>query len=152
MLRAKSDKEYQKKGTLMIVTPSRGFIIAAALVAAALTAFVMTRRTPACGGKGQIMSTISECKSWGFDASTCEAVVGKARAIAKRVTPALDNSVKCETQFTDCFKADDGAYHPIPSFCLQQGATAAAEPTDLHYLEYESDRMNRKKTHEVPIK
>jgi uncharacterized protein YgiB involved in biofilm formation len=136
----------------MIVTPSRGFIIAAALVVAAFAAFVMTRRTPACGGKGQIMSTISECKSWGFGASTCEAVVGKARAIAQRATPGLDNSVKCETQFTDCFKSDDGAYHPIPSFCLQQGATTAAEPTDLHYLEYESDRMNRKKTHEVPIK
>jgi len=35
---------------------------------------------------------------------------------------------------------------------LRAPATAASEPTDMHYLEYESDRMNRKKTHEVPIK
>jgi uncharacterized protein YgiB involved in biofilm formation len=136
----------------MLVTPSKGFIIAAVVVAAGFAIFVSTRRQPACGGNGQIMSTVSECKSWGFDEATCRAVVGKARAIAQRATPSMDNSVKCETQFTDGFKAEDGAYHPIPAFCLRQPASAGSEPTDMHYLEYESDRQNRKKTHEVPIK
>jgi len=132
--------------------PSRTFFIAAILVAGALAAFVMTRRTPACGGDGKIMSTQTECKGWGFDAATCKAVVEKARAIALRGTPRIENSIKCETQFTDCFEAQDGGYHPIPSFCLRAPASVSSEPTELRYLEYESDRQNRKKTHEVPIK
>lgn len=136
----------------MLVTPSKTFIVLAILVASAFTGFVMTRRAPACGGDGQIMSSVGECKSWGFDAEVCKAVVAKARAVAQRATAGLDNSVKCETQFTDCFKAEDGAFHPLPAFCLRAPATAASEPFDLHYLEYESDRQSRKKTHEVPIK
>jgi uncharacterized protein YgiB involved in biofilm formation len=136
----------------MIAAPSKLFIALAVLAAAALTAFVMTRRAPACGGQGQIMSSVGECKSWGVDAEVCKAAVGKVRAIAQKATPSFDNSVKCETRFTDCFKASDDAYHPLPAFCLKTPATAASEPFDLHYLEYESDRMSRKKTHEVPIK
>ena len=136
----------------MIVAPSKLFIVLAALAAAALAAFVMTRRAPACGGNGQIMSSVGECKSWGIDFELCKAAVEKARAVAEKATPGFDNSVKCETRFTDCFKAADESYHPLPAFCLKTPATAASEPFDLHYLEYESDRMNRKKTHEVPIK
>ena len=98
------------------------------------------------------MSTESECRAWGFDAATCKAVVAKARALAARATPRIENAIQCETQFTDCFAAPDGGFHPKPSFCLQAPASEASEPKEARYLEYESDRMNRKKTHEVPIR
>ncbi len=55
--------------------PSKKFLFAAILATAALGAFVATRRTPACGGDGKIMSTQTECVSWGFDAATCKTVV-----------------------------------------------------------------------------
>jgi len=128
--------------------PSKKFLFAAAIAVAALVAFVATRRTPACGGDGKIMSTQSECRAWGFDAETCKAAVEKARAVAQRSAPKMANSVQCETQFTDCFEASDGAFYPKPSFCLRGDSK---EPGELRYLQYESDRMNRKKTREVPI-
>ena len=85
--------------------PSKKFIFVAILAIAGLAAFVATRRTPACSGDGKIMSTQTECVSWGFDAATCKAVVEKARAAAVRATPRLSDSIQCETQFTDCFEA-----------------------------------------------
>ncbi|MGA8169617.1 MAG: DUF1190 domain-containing protein [Methylocystis sp.] len=132
-------------------TPSKKFIFAAVLAVAGLSAFVATRRAPACGGGGKIMSTQGECASWGFDATTCKTAVEKARASAVRATPRLDNSIQCETRFTDCFEAPDGGFHPKPSFCLRQSAQQSAEPLEMRYLEYESDRMSRKKTREVPF-
>ena len=128
--------------------PSKKFIFAAIAAIAGLSIFVATRRTPACSGDGKIMSTQTECQGWGFDAATCKIAVEKARAIAVRAAPRVDDSIQCETQFTDCFEAPGGDFHPKPSFCLRASAT---EPTELRYLQYESDRMNRKKTREVPI-
>lgn len=136
----------------MIRIPSKMFILAALLAVAALGLFVATRRAPACGGEGKIMSTPAECASWGFDAQTCKAAVEKARAIVERAAPRMESSTQCETQFTDCFASQNGGFYPRPSFCLRAAANGASEPFDLRYLEYESDRMNRKKTHEVPIK
>ncbi|QGM46485.1 DUF1190 domain-containing protein [Methylocystis heyeri] len=132
-------------------SPSKKFLFAAAVAVAALVAFVATRRAPACGGNGKIMSTQTECRAWGFDAELCKTVVEKARAIAMRAAPKMSNSIQCETEFTDCFEAPDGAFYPKPSFCLRGDGKTAQEPTELHYLRYESDRMNRKKTREVPI-
>jgi len=131
--------------------PSKKFLFVAILATAALGAFVATRRTPACGGDGKIMSTQTECVSWGFDAATCKTVVEKARAAAVRATPRLSDSIQCETQFTDCFEAPDGGFHPKPSFCLRASAKEAPEPLEMRYLQYESDRMSRKKTREVPF-
>jgi len=134
----------------LIKAPNKLFIGAALLAVVALAAFVATRRAPACGGDGKIMSTQSECVSWGFDAASCKAAVEKARAVAERAAPRQENSIACETRFTDCFEASGGGFYPRPSFCLR--SNALSEPFDLHYLEYESDRMNRKKTHEVQIR
>lgn len=131
--------------------PSKKFLFAAAIAVAALAAFVATRRAPACSGDGKIMSTQSECQAWGFDAATCKAAVQKARDAAVRSAPRMGNSIQCETQFTDCFEAPDGAYYPKPSFCLRGSGKEAQEPSELRYLQYESDRMNRKKTREIPI-
>lgn len=136
----------------MIKAPSKMFILAVLLAAGALGLFVATRRAPACGGDGKIMSTQAECASWGFGAQTCKAAVEKARAIAVRAAPRIENAMQCETQFTDCFASHDGGFYPRPAFCLRAVAGGVSEPFDLRYLEYESDRMNRKKTHEVPIK
>jgi uncharacterized protein YgiB involved in biofilm formation len=136
----------------MIKIPSKIFIAAALLAAGALGLFVATRRPPACGGEGKIMSTQAECASWGFDKETCKTAIERARAAAERSAPRIENAIQCETQFTDCFASQSGGFYPRPSFCLRASAAGASEPFDLHYLEYESDRMTRKKTHEVPIK
>jgi uncharacterized protein YgiB involved in biofilm formation len=131
--------------------PSKKFIFAAILAMAGLGLFVATRRAPACHGDSKIMSSQSDCLSWGFDAATCKAAVEKARAAAARATPRLDDSLQCETQFTECFEAPEGGFHPKPSFCLRASAKETAEPLEMRYLQYESDRMNRKKTREVPF-
>ncbi|HMK90555.1 MAG TPA: DUF1190 domain-containing protein [Methylocystis sp.] len=136
----------------MAKVPSKFFIGAALLVAVLLGAYVATRRAPACGGDGKIMSTQAECLSWGVDAAACKAAIEKVRAIAERAAPRVANAIQCETQFTDCFESPNGGFYPRPAFCLRATANGASEPFDLRYLEYESDRMNRKKTHEVPIK
>ncbi len=132
-------------------TPSKIFIFAAILAIGGLGLFVATRRAPACHGNGKIMSSQSDCLSWGFDAATCKAAVEKARAAAVRATPRLDDSIQCETQFTECFETPEGGFHPKPSFCLPASAKETAEPLELRYLQYESDRQNRKKTREVPF-
>ncbi len=131
--------------------PSKKFIAAAILALAALGGFISTRRSPACQGDGKIMSSQTQCLTWGFDAATCKSAVDKARAAAARAAPRVDTSIQCETQFTDCFEAADGGFHPVPSFCLRANASAASEPTELRYLQYESDRQNRKKTREIPF-
>ncbi len=135
----------------MTARPSRFFILAALLAVGTLTVFVLNRRAPACGGDGKIMTSQADCVSWGFDAATCKAAVEKARAATVRAAPRHEDSMACETQFTDCFEAQ-GGFYPRPSFCLRAEAKGVSEPFDLHYLEYESDRQNRKKTHEVPIR
>jgi len=56
---------------------------------------------------------------------------------------------QCEVRFSDCFEAPGGGFSPRPSFCLRPDK--GAEPQEVRYLEYESDRMNRKKTKEVRV-
>lgn len=129
--------------------PSFKFIIAAALVAlAGATWFFAFRRVPACSGEGKYMATAQQCRAYGLDARLCEAAVEKARALAVRVAPKADTSFACEVLYADCFAGPDGRFTPSPSFCLAPGAS---EPVEVRYLEYASDRLNRKKAHEVRI-
>jgi uncharacterized protein YgiB involved in biofilm formation len=130
--------------------PSKAFIAVAALVAIVLGASFLLRRTPACEGDGKFMSTQSDCQGWGVAAETCAAAIAKAREAAARSAPRSDNLFACETSFSDCFEAASGGFYPRPSFCLR-AADKSAAPSEIRYLQYESDRMNRKKTREVRI-
>jgi len=97
------------------------------------------------------MSTVSECQSWGVNADMCKEAVAKAReAIVRAGAPQNDNSVQCEMRYADCFEAPTGGFYPRPAFCLRPGTTGA-QPNEVRYLEYESDRLNRKKTREIRI-
>ncbi len=129
--------------------PSKAFIAVAAVVAIGIGSFFALRRTPACEGEGKFMSTETECKAWGVGADVCKTAVAKAREAAARAAPRSENMFACETSFTDCFEAPGGGFYPRPSFCLRPDAGAA--PSEIRYLRYESDRMNRKKTREVRI-
>jgi uncharacterized protein YgiB involved in biofilm formation len=129
--------------------PSLKFIAVAALaVIGGATWFFVLRRAPACSSGGQIMGTVQQCRSYGLDARLCEAAVEKARARVLRTAPTEETSLSCEMRFADCFAAADGRFAPAPSFCLAPGSS---EPVEVRYLEYVSDRLNRKKTREVPV-
>ncbi len=130
--------------------PSKAFIAVAAVVAIGIGSFFALRRTPACEGDGKFMSTQSECQAWGVAADLCKTAIGKAREVAVRAAPRSDNMFACETSFTDCFEAPGGGFYPRPSFCLR-AADQGGTPSEIRYLRYESDRMNRKKTREVRI-
>jgi uncharacterized protein YgiB involved in biofilm formation len=124
-------------------------VIAVALVAAGFSAFYALRRSPVCADGGKYMATRSDCEAWGVDAGVCREAIEKARAIVARAGPKTETLFQCEVQFTDCFEAPEGGFSPRPSFCLR--ADAGSEPFEVRYLEYESDRMNRKKTKEVRV-
>lgn len=117
---------------------------------AAIAYHYATRRASACQGGGQLMSTKSECLAWGVDAQTCQAALDEAKDKVAKSAPRSDTSFKCELRFSECVALADGAFVPRPSFCLQKSA-AGATPADIRYLEYESDRMNRKKTREIRV-
>lgn len=125
----------------------KSIAIVAALIAAGMSAFYATRRTPVCAGDGKYMSTDSECRAWGFSEGVCADAIEKAHAVATRAAPKSDTSFKCELRFSECFQTPSGEFAPRPSFCLRAGGA----PSEIRYLEYESDRMNRKKTKEVRI-
>lgn len=93
------------------------------------------------------MSTQAECQAWGVDQAVCAQAVAKAREALARVGPKTETMFQCELRFSDCFANPGGGYSPRPSFCLKEGG----EPTEIRYLEYESDRRNRKQTKEVRI-
>jgi uncharacterized protein YgiB involved in biofilm formation len=130
--------------------PKKTFVIMAALVAAGFAAFFALRRTPVCSGDGKYMSTQSECQAWGVDAAVCKEAIDKARETTARAAPKTETMFQCELRFSVCFEAPEGGFAPRPSFCLRT-TDKGAEPAEIRYLEYESDRMNRKKTREVRI-
>jgi uncharacterized protein YgiB involved in biofilm formation len=124
-------------------------IIAVAVVAAGFSAFYAFRRAPVCSGDGKYMATQTDCQAWGFDAEVCKQAIEKARAVVARAAPKSETMFQCEVRFSDCFEAPAGGFSPRPSFCLRPDK--GAEPMEVRYLEYESDRMNRKKTKEVRV-
>jgi hypothetical protein len=136
---------------IMLKTPPKSLVFVVLLVLAGLAAFFALRRTPACSGGAMYMSNVSECKAWGVDEAGCKAAVDTARAVAVRVAPRSESLFACEVRFSDCFEHADGGFYPRPSFCLS-AADKSAAPSEVRYLEYVSDRQNRKKTREVPIK
>lgn len=124
-------------------------VLAATVVAVAgATWFFAFRRTPACSGGAKFMSTANECRGYGLDAGVCNEAVEKARALAVRAAPKAASSFDCEVKYSDCFQTPDGQFTPSPSFCLRPGSS---DPVEVRYLQYEADRLNRKKTREVRI-
>lgn len=130
--------------------PSKAFIFVAVLVLAGFAAFFALRRTPACSGDGKFMATVGECRAWGVDEAVCKGAVDAARAAAAKAAPKSATMFECEVRFSDCFEAPEGGFVPRPSFCLKS-TDKGAQPTQMRYLEYVSDRMNRKKTREIPF-
>jgi uncharacterized protein YgiB involved in biofilm formation len=132
----------------MASSPLKTILIVAAVAAVGFSAFYALRgKNPACAQNGKYMSTIADCRAWGVAQETCAQVVEKARAVAARAAPKVDNQFQCELRFTECFENPTGGFSPRPSFCLREGA----EPTEIRYLEFDSDRRNRRVTREVPI-
>jgi uncharacterized protein YgiB involved in biofilm formation len=125
------------------------FIIAVAVAAAGFSAYYAFRRSPVCSADGKYMATQSDCEAWGFNPDVCKQAIEKARAVAARAAPKSETMFQCEVRFSDCFEAQDGGFSPRPSFCLR--SNKGADPLEVRYLEYESDRMNRKKTKEVRV-
>jgi uncharacterized protein YgiB involved in biofilm formation len=134
----------------MHAPPVKTLIVLLLLLLGGAALFFKFRRIPACSEGGKYMSTISECQSWGVNAELCKEAVAKARDVAARAAPKSETSLQCETRFSDCFEAPGGGFVPRPSFCLNPEATGS-QPSEIRYLEYESDRMNRRKTREVRI-
>lgn len=124
-------------------------IIAVAIVAAGFSAFYAFRRSPVCSANGKYMASQSDCEAWGFAPDICRQAIERARAVVARAAPKSETMFQCEVRYSDCFQAPEGGFSPRPSFCLRPNATA--EPSEVRYLEYESDRMNRKKTKEVRV-
>ncbi|QGM98195.1 DUF1190 domain-containing protein [Methylocystis parvus] len=122
-------------------------VVLVALAAAGFSYFYAHRTAPACLEGGKYMASVADCQAWGFDAALCRQAVEKARAVAARAAPKTDTMFQCELRFTDCFESPNGGFSPRPAFCLR----ADGEPRETRYLEYESDRRNRKKTKEVRI-
>jgi uncharacterized protein YgiB involved in biofilm formation len=131
----------------MSKSPLRYVLIFIALAAAGLFVFNARRTVPACAAEGKYMSSVADCQAWGLDAGLCKEAVEKARAVAARAAPKTETLFRCELRFTDCFENPAGGFSPRPAFCLSAGS----EPKEIRYLEYESDRRNRKKTREVRI-
>jgi uncharacterized protein YgiB involved in biofilm formation len=127
----------------------RFVIIAVALAAAGFSAFYAFRRSPVCSADGKYMATQSDCEAWGFAPDLCKQAIEKARTIVARAAPKSETMFQCEVRFSDCFQAPEGGFSPRPSFCLRPNANA--EPLEVRYLEYESDRRNRKTTKEVRV-
>jgi uncharacterized protein YgiB involved in biofilm formation len=131
----------------MSKTPWKFILVAVALAVAGLSLFLARRTTPACAEGGKYMASLSDCQAWGLDAAPCKQAVEKARAVAARAAPKTETMFQCELRFTDCFENPAGGFTPRPAFCLRSDG----EPKEIRYLEYESDRRNRKKTKEVRI-
>ncbi|GLI92538.1 DUF1190 domain-containing protein [Methylocystis echinoides] len=128
-------------------TSLKYIIIFVALAGVAGGLFFSRRTIPVCAEDGKYMASLADCQAWGLDAKLCKEAVEKARAIAARAAPKTETMFQCELRFTDCFENPTGGFSPRPAFCLR----ADAEPKEVRYLEYESDRRNRKKTKEVRI-
>lgn len=130
--------------------PVKIFVISAALAIAVFAYVFANRRMPACEGDGKYMSTAVECQQWGLDAAVCSAAVEKARKIVSDRAPKHETLFQCELRYSDCIEAEGGGFAPKPSFCLR-GEGGNSDPVEVRYLQWESDRMNRRKTREVRI-
>lgn len=126
------------------------FAFVGLLAVAGLAAFYATRRTPACASGGQLMSTLRECEAWGSDAATCKDSLEIAKQAVAKAAPRSDTQFKCEVRFSECIALSANSFVPRPSFCLRK-TDKGAQPTEIRYLEYESDRLNRKKAREVRV-
>ena len=131
----------------MASTPLKVVVVLVALAAAGFATFYARRSTPVCQEEGKYMASVADCQAWGLDAGLCKQAVEKARAVAARAAPKTETMFQCEVRYTDCFENPAGGFTPRPAFCLR----ADGEPREIRYLEYESDRRNRKKTREVRI-
>jgi uncharacterized protein YgiB involved in biofilm formation len=131
--------------------PVKTLIFIVVLAVAAAAAFFTYRRTPVCAGDAKYMSSLKDCQSYGLDAGLCKDVVEKARVAVARAAPKSTTQTQCELQFSDCFQTADGAYVATPSFCLKTDGKSAAEPSEVRYLAFDSDRLARKKAREVRI-
>lgn len=129
---------------------SKIFVILAVAFTASIAVYYATRRAPACAGDGKKMSTQAECQAWGIDVAVCKDAIAKARETTARAAPKSETQLQCETRFTDCFAIAGGGFAPVPSFCLRK-TDKGDEVTEIRYLTYEADRMNRRKTIEVRI-
>ncbi|PWB84252.1 MAG: hypothetical protein C3F11_02380 [Methylocystaceae bacterium] len=130
--------------------PPLKILIAAGLVALAGSSwFFVFRRVPACSGDGKYMATAQQCRAYGIDARICAEAVEKARAFVLRVAPKSETSLACELAYAECFETPQGGFAPSPSFCLR--SPGSSDPAEVRYLEYVSDRMNRRKTREVRV-
>lgn len=142
---------YSKQARNNMFRPTlKTFVIVGLLGLAGFAAYIGLRRTAACSGDGKLMSTQSECQAWGIDADTCRQAIDKARAAVASKAPKTDAMFQCEVRFSDCFQAPNGGFAPRPSFCLR-ATDKGVEPSDIRYLEYDSDRLNRKKLREVRV-
>ncbi|WP_363349698.1 DUF1190 domain-containing protein [Methylocystis echinoides] len=131
----------------MANAPLKYILVFVALAAAGVWIFYARRTIPACAADGKYMASVADCQAWGLEAELCRQAVDKARAVAARAAPKTETLFQCELRFTDCFENPAGGFSPRPAFCLR----ADGEPKEIRYLEYESDRRNRKKTKEVRI-
>jgi uncharacterized protein YgiB involved in biofilm formation len=139
----------RRKRKDVMAKPSITFLIAASVaILIGATWFFGFRRVPACAGDGKLMATVAQCRASGLDAGVCATAIETARAVALRAAPKAESSFACEVLYAECFAGPDGRYTPSPSFCLAPGAT---EPSEVRYLQYESDRLNRKRAKEVRI-
>lgn len=129
--------------------PFKVLIVAGLVALAGATWFFAFRRVPACSGDGKYMATASQCRAYGIAADICAEAVAKARALVVRVAPKSESSLACEVLYSECFETPQGGFAPSPSFCLR--ASGSPEPVEVRYLEYVSDRMNRRKTREVRL-
>lgn len=129
--------------------PVKAIVVAMILVVGGFGLFFMFRRTPACADDGKYMATIAQCQAYGIDARVCQEAIDRAKAIAIRAAPKAATSFECEVRYADCFETPAGAFTPSPSFCLR--SPSSPEPSEVRYLEYTSDRLNRKKAQEVRI-
>lgn len=133
----------------MAYAPPKYMIVAGLVVAVAIGVALSRRRMPACEADGKYMSSITECQAFGFAADICKQSVDKARAAIENAGPKTETMFQCELRFTECFQNAAGTFSPRPAFCLR--ADGGAEPKEVRYLEYGSDRRNRKTMTEVRI-
>jgi uncharacterized protein YgiB involved in biofilm formation len=131
----------------MANSPLKIIALLVALAAVGFSFYYARRTAPACAAGGKFVSSLSDCQAWGFSADACKQAVEKARAVAARAAPKTENQFQCELRFTDCFANPAGGFTPSPAFCL----AADNEPKEIRYIEYESDRRNRRQTKSVPI-
>jgi uncharacterized protein YgiB involved in biofilm formation len=131
----------------MANSPFKIIVLLVALAAAGFSFYYARRTTPVCGEDGKYVTNLNDCQAWGIAADVCKQATEKARALAARAAPKTETKFQCELRFTDCFENPAGGFTPSPSFCLR----ADGEPKEIRYIEYESDRRNRRQTKAVRI-